>query len=308
MIGYLEKKKKKTTKVKKTTKTNKSNAKKTTNAKIDKEIASIFKLFDIMIGLADKESEKEMKLLFAANTILLNEYGVKSTNQDKYIRMSTELMMAQVLEILPGIDSDKVLKLIFPKLIGMVVCEGVINEKRLEFLDMIGNVFVESGTMPKELLESFLEKVNKKNKKDSKKKSSSKSPNIKDDINHDMVAIIHLFNKMGSYGVSNKEGKEYFIENTARLLMDAHDENDSPQESGKKYKNLADNLSEDRLIKIISKFNQTKSDDVFKLLLGLSVVGENVTKDSVALLQFLAKNTNLSESNMDMMKQASTML
>ena len=76
----------------------------------------------------------------------------------------------QLLEILVKIDSDKVMNIIFPKLIILVTADGTVNPKRLDFLDLIGKTFVESGSMPKELLESFFEKVNKKTKKNKRKK------------------------------------------------------------------------------------------------------------------------------------------
>ena len=128
----------------------------------DREIGAIFKLFDIMIGLGEKESKKEMEMLSGATFLVLDEYGVDVNNPDKYIQISNKMSKNQLIDMLVKIDSDKVMKIIFPKLIKLMTADGTVNPKRLDFLDMIGNTFVESGTMPKEVFDTFLEKVNKK--------------------------------------------------------------------------------------------------------------------------------------------------
>ena len=131
------------------------------NKQEDREIGAIFKLFDILIGLGEKESKKEMEMLAGATFLVLDEYGVDVNNPEKYIQISKEMSKNQLIEILVKIDSDKVMKIIFPKLIKLMTADETVNPKRLDFLEMIGSTFVESGSMPKELLESFFEKINK---------------------------------------------------------------------------------------------------------------------------------------------------
>tara|TARA_B100001175_G_scaffold274345_1_gene248557 strand:+ start:311 stop:1201 length:891 start_codon:yes stop_codon:yes gene_type:complete len=280
----------------------------------DKEIGAIFKLFDIIISLDKKEGNEEIKILAAETFFVLKEYGVDVNSSNKYIQLSKKISQNQLIEILTKIDSNKVINVIFPKLIILVGASGTVNQKKIDFLEMIGNTFVDSGTMPKEILDSFIRKVNKI-KKDSNNKISDETNRNKDDIKYDMVAYIHLLKKMSSFGITNEKGREYFKDNYQKLLMHAHSFNDTPDETGKKYLFLADNISEDELIKILRKLGEgefvdvsgTSGDDLFKLLVGMSVTGENVTKDSIALLQFLAKHTKLSESNIKFLKQASEM-
>jgi antitoxin component YwqK of YwqJK toxin-antitoxin module len=191
-----------------------------------------------MIGLGERESNKEMNMLAGATFLVLDEYGVDVNNPEKYIKISQKMSKNQLIEILGKIDSGKVMKIIFPKLIKLMTADGTVNPKRLDFLDMIGNTFIESGTMPKELLESFLEKVNKKPKKDSKKKSSDKV--IVDSYNNGNPKIIVEYKKglqvglckeywengqlagEGNYKDDEKEGSWKFYDENGSLDMEGN--------------------------------------------------------------------------------------
>jgi RNase P subunit RPR2 len=278
------------------------------NKQEDREIGAIFSLFDVMIGLGENETKIEIGMLFEASSQVLKAYGVDVNNQEKYIQISNNMSKNQVFEILAKIDSDKVIRIIFPKLITLVTADGTVNPKRLDFLDMIGQIFVESGKMPKELLESFFEKLNKKNNKDSKKKSLDKSIENVNKIDYNVVADIHLFLKMGNIGYldsNKKKFKEIFSKKLAEMFLAVHNENDKVEEIKNKYLSLAKKISKNKLINILNKYNRKRSDRLFILLIGLIGIGEYVTKDSVAILQFVAKHTNLSNIHLEKVKEAS---
>ena len=107
---------------------------------------------------------------------------------------------------------------------------------------------------------------------------------------------------LGYLSHNKEQFSEYFQHNLANLLLDVHNENNTTEETQKKYLSLANKISKYKLIKILNKYNRDQSDYLFMLLLGLMVLGGNGTKKSVAILQFLGKHTNLSKIHLEKIK------